>query len=536
MVQNLQTSAVIPQTPTVIPHAPTVIPQAPTIIPQTPTVILSETKDLSGVVKDNRDSSQAQNDNNNVILSETKDLSGVVKDNRDSSQAQNDRNNAQNDKRGYPQNDKNDAQNDRKGVIYRAVNSRKWEGTASLEVAFVWMRQGEWQGDFILDEKPVNGITPFLTVPGKLAGNPYRLIANQNKSFIGSYVLGMGFVLEPEEAQKLIEKNPKNKDVLFPYLNGEDLNSSSDQSPSRWVINFKDWPLDADHDDPKKPKGKPYAVDYPDCLKIVEEKVKPERDKLGLKQDSSAKGYAKYWWLYGRRALELYQAIAGMERALVIALTSRTLAFAFERSDIVFSHATVILAFNKYIYFAILQGVFHESWARGYASSMKGDSRYTPTDCFETFPFPLLKNESSIVNRKSKIINLEEIGENYYNHRQQIMLTRQQGLTKTYNRFHNPDEQSPDIIKLRELHVEMDQAVAVAYGWDDLALDHNFHETKQGIRYTISEAARREILDRLLQLNHQRYAEEVEAGLHDKGKKKATKKKPKKSEEQLEFF
>jgi hypothetical protein len=75
----------------------------------------------------------------------------------------------------------------------------------------------------------------------------------------------------------------------------------------------------------------------------------------------------------------------------------------------------------------------------------------------------------------------------------------------------------------------MDQAVAVAYGWDDLTLDHNFHETKQGIRYTISEAARREILDRLLQLNHQRYAEEVEAGLHDKGKKKATKKKLNKS-------
>jgi hypothetical protein len=340
----------------------------------------------------------------------------------------------------------------------------------------------------------------------------------------------MGFVLEPEEAQKLIEKNPKNKDVLFPYLNGEDLNSSSDQSPSRWVINFKDWPLDADHDDPKQPKGKPYAVDYPDCLKIVEEKVKPERTRQDEKGEFILrKPLPQKWWIYADKRPALYEAIAGMEQVLVIALTSRTLAFAFERSDIVFSHATVILAFNKYIYFAILQGVFHESWARGYASSMKGDSRYTPTDCFETFPFPLLKNESSIVNRKSKIINLEEIGENYYNHRQQIMLTRQQGLTKTYNRFHNPDEQSPDIIKLRELHIEMDQAVAVAYGWDDLALDHNFHETKQGIRYTISETARREILDRLLELNHQRYAEEFEAGLHDKGKKKATKKKPNES-------
>ena len=502
MVQNLDTSAVIPQTPT---------------------VILSETKDLSGVVKDNRDSSQAQNDRNNA----QNDKRGYP---------QNDKNDAQNDKRGYPQNDKNDAQNDRKGVIYRAVSSRTWEGTANLEVAFVWMRQGEWQGDFILDEKPVNGITPFLTVPGKLAGNPYRLIANQSKSFIGSYVLGMGFVLEPEEAQKLIEKNPKNKDVLFPYLNGEDLNSSSDQSPSRWVINFKDWPLDADHDDLKKPKGKPYAVDYPDCLKIVEEKVKPERDKLGLKQDSSAKGYAKYWWLYGRRALELYQAIASLERVLAFVQISKTKYPTFLPKDIVYDQRLVIIASAQYSVFSVLCSNLHYWWVLTMGSSFKKDSIYTPSDCFETFPFPLFNNQSLIVNHQSKIVNLEEIGEIYYNYRQQIMLTRQEGLTKTYNRFHNPDEQSPDIIKLRQLHIEMDQAVALAYGWDDLALDHNFHETKQGIRYTISEAARREILDRLLQLNHQRYAEEVEAGLHDKGKKKTTKKKPNESKEQLELF
>ena len=501
IVQNLDTSAVIPQTPTVIPQTPTVIPQAPTVIPQAPTVILSETKDLSGVVKDSRDSSQAQNDRNN---------------------AQNDKNNTQNDK--------NDAQNGRGGVIYRAVSSRTWEGTASLEVAFVWMRQGEWQGNFILDEKPVNGITPFLTVPGKLAGNPYRLIANQNKSFQGSVVLGMGFVLEPEEAQKLIEKNPKNKNILFPYLNGEDLNSSSDQSPSRWVINFKDWPLDADHDDPKKPKGKPYAVDYPDCLKIIEEKVKPERNK------SNRKVYREKWWQFAEKCPALYEAIAGMERVLAFVQISKTKYPTFLPKDIVYNQRLVIIASAQYSVFSVLCSNLHYWWVLTMGSSFKKDSIYTSSDCFETFPFPLSNNQPLILNHQSKIVNLEEIGETYYNHRQQIMLIRQEGLTKTYNRFHNPDEQSPDIIKLRELHVEMDQAVAVAYGWDDLTLDHNFHETKQGIRYTISEAARREVLDRLLQLNHQRYAEEVEAGLHDKGKKKTTKKKPKKSEEQLEFF
>ncbi len=82
---------------------------------------------------------------------------------------------------------------------------------------------------------------------------------------------------------------------------------------------------------------------------------------------------------------------------------------------------------------------------------------------------------------------------------------------------HILNETAPDIAELRRLHVEMDQAVAAAYGWADLDLGHGFHTTKQGLRYTISEAARRTVLDRLLALNHARYAEEVKAGLHDKG-------------------
>ena len=99
------------------------------------------------------------------------------------------------------------------------------------------------------------------------------------------------------------------------------------------------------------------------------------------------------------------------------------------------------------------------------------------------------------------------------------MLDRQEGLTATYNRFHDPAETAQDIAHLRRLHVEMDHAVAAAYGWQDLPLGHGFHETAQGLRYTISEPARREVLTRLLQLNHQRYAEEVALLQRDKGTK-----------------
>jgi hypothetical protein len=387
-------------------------------------------------------------------------------------------------------------------VITRAVPSRKWEGTASLEVAHVWLRKGSWQGEFILDENFVEGITAFLTMPGKAVGNPYRLVANQDKSFQGSIVLGMGFVLTPEEAQALIQKDPRNKDVLFPYLNGEDLNSRPDQSPSRWVINFKDWPLDAEHDDPKKPKGKPYAADYPDCLAIVEEKVKPQREKVNKKV------YRDKWWQFAERCPGLYDAISNMKRVLVVAQTSKYHSFVFVSNDIVYDQKLVVFALQQYNDFFQLQSNLHTEWVLSLGSSLETRPVYTPTDCFETFPFP------------TSTSTLEEIGEKYYTHRQSIMKTRQEGLTKTYNRFHNAEETAADIQQLRSLHIEMDNAVAAAYGWQDIDLGHDFHQTKQGLRYTISETARREVLDRLLLLNHERYDEEDKQGLHDKGKKK----------------
>ena len=142
-------------------------------------------------------------------------------------------------------------------TIPRAIQSRKWPGTASLEVAHVWCRKGNWNGKF---------------------------------------------VLAPEEAQTLIEKNAKNKDVLFPYLNGEDLNSRSDQSPSRWVINFFDWPIER-------------AMQYPDCFKIVEEKVKPERQRRKDNVDYALrKPLPQKWWIYADKRPALYSTIAGMER------------------------------------------------------------------------------------------------------------------------------------------------------------------------------------------------------------------------------
>src|SRR6266566_3834365 len=373
-------------------------------------------------------------------------------------------------------------------TIPRAISSRRWPGEASLEVAYIWLREGRWQGVYMLNGMVVDDVTPYLTSAGKALGEPYTLIANIGKSFKGSEPLGMGFVLGAEEAQALIKKDPRNKDVLFPYLKGEDLNSRPDQSPSRWTINFHDWPFEL-------------ASTYSDCFCILYEKVKPEREL------NSNKTLQDKWWVYKRTSPALYSAISDMNRVLVRAQVSRIHAPIFFKPGIVFSNMTIVFALHTDGEFSVIQSSLHESWVNKYSSSLKSDQRYTPSDCFENFPFP------------ENIGCLNDIGKRYYEHRQSITLTRQEGLTKTYNRFHDSHEMEEDIVLLRELHKEMDEAVAHAYGWGDLELRHGFHETKQGVRYTISEEARREVLGRLLKLNHERYAEEEAMGLHEKGAK-----------------
>ena len=172
-------------------------------------------------------------------------------------------------------------------------------------------------------------------------------------------------------------------------------------------------------------------------------------------------------------------------------------------------HKLCVFALDDTLGFAVLNSSLYEPWARHYSSTLETRLNYSPADCFENMPFP------------QPLDKLRDIGHRYLQHRGNVMLARGEGLTKTYNRFHDPEETADDIQQFRVLRIEMDNAVAAAYGWTNLDLAHGFHETKQGVRFTISESARHEVLARLLKLNHERHAEEVKQGLHDKGKKKA---------------
>ena len=256
----------------------------------------------------------------------------------------------------------------------------------------------------------------------------------------------------------------------------------------------------------------PMAADWPELLGIVEERVKPERAKLG--DNGDARRRKEKWWLWGRYTPALFAATAGLEQVLVISRVGQQASFTFSSASMVYAESTVVFPLINYTAFCTLQSRPHEIWARFFGSSMKDDLRYTPSDCCETFPFP----EGWETHPAP-----EAAGKTYYEHRAALMIRNDEGMTKTYNRFHDPYENDSDIGKLRELHAAMDRAVLDAYGWTDIPtdceflLDYEIDEAtwgrkKKPYRYRWPDPVRDEVLARLLALNAERAAEEVRAG------------------------
>lgn len=425
------------------------------------------------------------------------------------------------------------------GIINFAVRSIKWPGVANVQVSLISIHNGQWDKKCFLGSKEVQTISSYLD-DHTLLGNPKKLFSNLKQIFQGSVLLGSGFILGNDTAQKIIKSNEKYKKVLFPFLSGQDLNGNPDQKSPRWVINFYTWTREYCEEN------------FEECYKIVEQNVKPQREKV------KRKIYREKWWLFAEKAVELYKEIEELNKAIAIPCqASKYPLFSFVNTRIVYSSSIAVLASYTYRKFLMLNSSIHSEWCWKYASTMRHDIRYSPSDLYETFPFP--QNLT-----KETEAELEKIGEEYHEFRRQLMLDMQLGLTKTYNLFHNPqcsmdyvqsamdirelktaklqipiEEAIQRIEKLRALHKQMDEAVLKAYTWSEqsgdpdssgtaINLAHNFYDVdylpeNDRKRYTISPDARKEILKRLLELNHKIHAEEVAKGLWDKkgkGKKK----------------
>ncbi|MEX1263842.1 MAG: DNA methyltransferase [Actinomycetota bacterium] len=399
------------------------------------------------------------------------------------------------------------------GMIFNAVRRLKWPGRAAVVVSVVHVAKGSIDRACVLDGREVEQITAYLFHTGT-SNDPHSLAENRAIAFQGPVISGVGFTFDDddstgwasslEEMRQLELSDPRNGERIFPFIGGAEILDHPRQAYRRFVISFGELPY-----------GEIEAA-WPDLLDVLRRRVKPDREERAKTGSAAKRRRAETWWRFAAIAKELERAKADVSRTLVLPFTSSHLAFSFQPAEVIVSAPHITVAAATYSAFCALQARPHEGWARFFASSLKDDLRYTPSDCFDTFPFPSEWKTNP---------TLEIAGRDYYDFRAALMIRNNEGLTKTYNRFNDPDERDPDIFELRGLHTAMDRAVLDAYGWSEIPTECEFlldyEAAEEGVsrkkkpwRYRWPDEVRDEVLARLLELNAERAAKEsqVRAG------------------------
>ena len=327
------------------------------------------------------------------------------------------------------------------GVITDAISTQDWPGEAGVDVSLVnWIKTpSSPPAVFVLDGEPVDGITPELRTPGRSTGVVAKLSANKGRCFQGPIPVGNGFIISATEAQALLARTDVNyREVVRPYLTGEDITDEPRQAPRRWIIDFAQKPLEA-------------AAKYPEALAIVRQKVKPERET------NRRKARRDRWWLFGEQAVGMRRAIAGQDRYIGSLAFGKRLLFSWQNPWTCPSGKIYVFAFDDDYSMGVLASFLHEAWAVRRSGTLEDRFAYTPSTAFETFPwpFPITDEQREQVAEASKKITAR---------RQGICAASAIGLTTLYNQV---DEGA--YADLKALHRKLDEAVAEAYGWPKAA-------------------------------------------------------------------
>jgi hypothetical protein len=380
------------------------------------------------------------------------------------------------------------------GQIYRASKRETWPGEANVKIAKIHVIKNGHVSSVVLDEKGVPEINSFLTV-GSTDDDPDSLTANAALCFEGFVPYGDGFVFEgaaDEPLKSIVESEPQSTEAIYPYLGGEDVTEDPRILPSRVVIYLSQL------------TERVAREKYPAIVRLLEATVRPYR------LSKSARVAGAPWWQFLWSRPKLFSKMKLLHRIVVTSRVAKHHAFVFVPAHLIPSTRLSVIADESDGRYGQLQARTHEVWARKFGGMVGETPIYNPKKCFLTFPF---------ANSNDSKIRLSAVA--YHDHRAALMISRNEGMTKTYNRFHDVDERGEDIIRLRELHAEMDRAALRAYGWDDLAsraepifLDETNEDdhTYQGRLFWPSHF-RDEVLARLLALNASCHAEEVRLGV-----------------------
>ncbi len=319
------------------------------------------------------------------------------------------------------------------GVITSAVSKQPWPGVAVVNVSIVnWVKAPATPPtNFVLDGEDVSGITSSLRTPELDVSSAVRLPPNAGKCFYGPIPAGKGFIVTPEQAEAFLARSDASyREVVRPYLVGDDIASDPRQAPSRFIIDFGLRTLEE-------------AMKYPEALRVVTLLVKPERDR------TRRKAYRERWWRFAEPLVAMRGAVRPLSRYIAGTATGKRILFCWCDPWICPSNATNIFAFEDDYAMGVLCSSIHREWARAQSSTLRVDIRYTPQSAFGTFPWP-----------SGSRAEVADVSRRLYARRSAICLEREMGLTSLYN--HVDEGAWAD---LKALHAELDEAVASAFGW-----------------------------------------------------------------------
>lgn len=314
------------------------------------------------------------------------------------------------------------------GYIHEAISSQVWSGEANVHVSIVnWSKQKPEK--LFLDDLSIERISTSLKDEISV-GSAQQLKANKNYSFQACELSGKGFIISEPEAKEWMKKDNKNQDVLKSMLDGKSLINlylSND-----WVIDFNDMSIEE-------------AGDYKLPFERVKERVKPERDL------NRRKARRVNWWQYGEKRPAMRKALIDLSCYFAIPKVTKYTVFSPVDVSILPCEANMVITSDDYYILGILNSNVHRTWVKAQSSTLKGDTRYTNTTCFETFPFPQAASKKIVKQIRDKTTELHE-------YRTEQMSKKQWGITQLYNAyFHEPAS------KLYQLHQELDKLVMQAY-------------------------------------------------------------------------
>ena len=334
------------------------------------------------------------------------------------------------------------------GRFYFATKDLNWPGRAAVMVHVIAFTNLDDGTGASLNGKSVVSIDAQL-MEGSGGFHPKPIPGQDRLYKRGFMYVGAGFVFEdgnlastPTGEALRLRADPRNQKYMHLLIGGKELLSADYLKPNRWIIDFHGLSLSE------------ASESAPDLLKILKEKVYPERQKLlrDARKDN--------WWLHGETSSGLRAMMREKERLLVHPFTSSYLCFQFVPTTVYVASPHFIFNFDDMASFAVLQSFTHEAWVRRFGGHREARISYTASDCFGNYPFP----DEWRVNRK-----LHELGGAYYSQRDLLAQKYRIGFTDLYHEFYDSKSQMDGIEELRRTYMAMTFEVMTAYGLRELA-------------------------------------------------------------------